>query len=177
MRIVAGELKGRQFDSPHGHRTHPMSDKARGALFSALGDIVGLTVLDAFAGSGALAIEAISQGASRATAIDIDKKAVATIDANLQKLQLQEQIKVIRANASGWSDNNSDKQFDLVFCDPPYDQLQLKLLQKLARHASPDGLYILSWPGNLEVPAFQGLEHLKTKSYGDNQLAFYRRIS
>ena len=176
MRVIAGRFKGEQFDAPKGHRTHPMSDKARGALFNTLGDISGLTVLDAFAGSGALAIEAISQGAAQAVAIDTDKNSITTIESNINRLQLTKEIKAIRANAAGWSDNNPDRTFDLVLCDPPYNQLQLSLLQKLARHVTPGGVCVLSWPGNLELPAFQGLEHLKTKSYGDNQLAFYRRI-
>ena len=72
MRIIAGYLGGRQFNSPRSNRTHPMSDKARGGLFNALGDISGLTVLDAFAGSGALSFEAISRGAESVIAVDID---------------------------------------------------------------------------------------------------------
>ena len=60
MRVISGKFGGQLFDAPKGHRTHPMSEKVRGALFSVLGDISGLTVLDAFAGSGALSIEAIS---------------------------------------------------------------------------------------------------------------------
>jgi 16S rRNA (guanine966-N2)-methyltransferase len=63
MRVVAGSLKGRIFNEPSGHQTHPMSEKVRGALFNALGDIEGLSVLDAFAGSGALSFEAVSRGA------------------------------------------------------------------------------------------------------------------
>jgi 16S rRNA (guanine966-N2)-methyltransferase len=72
VRIIAGSLKGRTFSEPHGHRTHPMSEKVRGALFNALGDIEGLTFLDAFAGSGALSFEAASRGAKSVIAIDKD---------------------------------------------------------------------------------------------------------
>jgi 16S rRNA (guanine(966)-N(2))-methyltransferase RsmD len=75
MRIIAGTLGGRTFESPHGRRTHPMSDKVRGSLFNTLGDIDGLTILDAFAGSGALAFEAISRGAEHVLAIEIDNRA------------------------------------------------------------------------------------------------------
>src|ERR1035437_1617288 len=125
MRIIAGRLGGRNFDSPHGHRTHPMSDKARGGLFNALGDIDDLTLLDAFAGSGALSLEAISRGVSHATAIDIDKKAQEIIKKNAKELGVLDQVKVIRANASGWSDNNQDAMFDIVISAPPYDDLQL----------------------------------------------------
>jgi 16S rRNA (guanine966-N2)-methyltransferase len=79
MRVIAGFLGGRNFDSPGGHRTHPMSDKVRGAVFGVLGDIKGLSVLDAFAGSGALSIEAVSRGAKYAVAIDVDKRAHAVM--------------------------------------------------------------------------------------------------
>jgi 16S rRNA (guanine966-N2)-methyltransferase len=177
MRIISGSLGGRNFDAPAGHKTHPMSDKARGGLFNVLGDITGLTVLDAFAGSGALSFEAISRGARRATAIDIDGGANKSVVNGAQELNISNKIKAIRANASGWSDNNINETFDLVLCDPPYDMLQLSLLQKLSRHVGAKGLLVLSWPGKLTAPEFVGLEQIKTQNYGDIQLVFYRRIS
>src|ERR1039458_7477259 len=97
MRVIAGFLGGRNFDSPGGHRTHPMSDKVRGAIFGVLGDIKGLTVLDAFAGSGALAIEAISRGAKRAVAIEVDKGAHTVITENIKALGIEDRIKAVRA--------------------------------------------------------------------------------
>src|SRR5580704_8750565 len=103
MRVIAGYLGGRSFNSPGGHRTHPMSDKVRGAIFGVLGDIKGLTVLDAFAGSGALAIEAISRGAKSAVAIEVDKRAHAIIVENIQALGLEARVKAIRAFAGAWS--------------------------------------------------------------------------
>ena len=177
MRIIAGRLKGRQFDAPSGYRTHPMSEKARGGLFNAMGDITGLTVLDVFAGSGALSFEAISRGAASATAIEIDKRAITTIVKGVASLGLQGRIKAIRANASGWSDNNSQVNFDMVFAAPPYDNLQAGLLQKLVRHVKPGGIYVLDWPGGIEAPSFDGLKLIKQKNYGDAQLVIYRRIS
>jgi 16S rRNA (guanine966-N2)-methyltransferase len=176
MRIISGKLGGRAFKSPSGHRTHPMSDKARGALFSALGDIAGLTVLDAFAGSGALSFEAISRGAVHALAVDSDKNAQRAIAENIDELHLANSVKPIRANVSGWSDNNPDQQFGLVLCDPPYDHLQLNLLQKLVRHVNPNGIFALSWPKNEDIPEFFGLELLKASPQGDATLVFYRRI-
>lgn len=153
-----------------------MSDKMRGAVFSVLGNIEGLSVLDAFAGSGALAFEAVSRGAKHATAIDIDKSAITTVVKSAQTLHIDDKIKAIRANASGWSDNNKEAQFDLVFCDPPYDKLQITLLQKLVKHVKHGGIYILSWPGDLEAPEFALLEKLQAKNYGDSQLVFFRKI-
>jgi 16S rRNA (guanine966-N2)-methyltransferase len=175
MRIIAGKLGGRQFQAPHGHRVHPMSDKMRGALFNVLGDISGLSVLDPFAGSGALSFEAISRGARHATAIDIDKNAHAQILRNIEALQLEKEVKAIRANASGWSDNNPGAKFDLVLLDPPYDNLLEELLSKLAKHSKPSGLAVLSYPGNQPAPSLPALELLSAKNYGDSQLLFYRK--
>ena len=177
MRVIAGTLGGRNFDSPHGHRTHPMSDKMRGALFNALGDIDGLTVLDAFAGTGALSFEALSRGAAQALAIEQDHAAQLIIAANLKNLGLNGKIKLVKANASGWSDNNLATQFDLILADPPYDHLQPELLQKLIRHLAPAGTYVLSWPSQQAVPKLAGLQQISQKSYGDSQLVFYKHGS
>lgn len=176
MRIIAGTLGGQTFQAPKGHRTHPMSDKARGAIFNALGDISGQTVLDGFCGSGALSIEAISRGADHANAVDADLGATKTTSENAKKLRIESKIKVTRANISTWSDNNADLQFDLVFADPPYDHLQIKTLEKLSRHTKPSGLFILSWPGKLELPAIQEFVMIKSKSYGDAQIAYYKPV-
>lgn len=177
MRVISGKLGHLTFDQPHGHRTHPMSEKVRGALFNALGDIEGLTVLDAFAGSGALSFEAISRGAKYATAIDIDKKAADIIKKNTADLGVQNNVSVVRANAGGWSDNNPDKLFDIVFSAPPYDALQQNLIKKITKHVERGGLYILDWPGKMKSPSFDNMQKVLEKNYGDAQLVFYRRIS
>lgn len=174
MRIIAGRLGGRSFESPRSLRTHPMADRVRGALFNTLGDIEGLTVLDAFAGSGALSFEAISRGAASALMIEIDKPAQWAIVSSVQSLGLQLQMKLVQANCSGWSDNNPESMYDLVIAAPPYDDLQLAIVTKLTRHVSPDGLFILDWPGKMPAPAFENLEIVEQKNYGDAQLVFYR---
>jgi 16S rRNA (guanine966-N2)-methyltransferase len=176
MRVIAGYLGGRNFAGPRGHRTHPMSDKMRGALFGALGDIKGLSVLDAFAGSGALAIEAISRGAKHATAIEVDKSAHTVIKANLKELNLQDRIKATRAFAGAWSTRNQAQLFDLILLDPPYDDIPYRDLKKLPRHLKPDGVMVLSWPGKMERLKFPGFEVIQSKRYGDSQLVFYRRL-
>ncbi len=177
MRIIAGKLGGRNFDAPRGHRTHPMGDKIRGALFNILGDISGLTVLDAFAGSGALSFEAISRGAASALAIEIDKEAFETIQRNIITLGLDPEVIVMRKNVAGWSRNNQDKQFDIVLADPPYNDIRPTLLQKLMPQVKPGGLLVLSWPGGEPVRPFNGVEVVSAKAYGDAQLVFYRRNS
>lgn len=177
MRIVAGSLGGRSFQSPKSHRTHPMSERARGALFNMLGNIEGLTVLDAFAGSGALSLEALSRGASHVIAIDIDRGAISTIHSNAQDLGVEEQLKATRANVGSWSDNNPDKKFDLVVLDPPHDKLQLPVVQKLVHHVGSDGLLVLSWPGKQKAPQLEDAQLIAAKSHGDMQLVTYRRLS
>lgn len=176
MRVIAGTLGGRSFESPRGNRTHPMSEKARGAIFNALGDIDGLTVLDAFAGSGALGIEAISRGAAHVTAIDADAAAIRAIATNAVALSIADKLVCKKQNIGSWSDSHTEKTFDIVLADPPYNDIRPGLLQKLVRQVAPGGVYVLSWPGNEPVRPFVGLEPIKQKSLGDIQLVFYRKI-
>lgn len=176
MRIIAGHLRGRIFHEPHGHRTHPMSEKVRGALFNVLGDINGLNLLDAFAGSGALSFEAVSRGASHVIAIDKDRAAHVVLERNLKELDLRVQIHIAKANTAGWSIHNAEKKFDIILLDPPYDDLQLPLLQKLIkRHLKKGGLAVLSYPGKVKSPDFENAKLAENKNYGDAQLAFYRK--
>lgn len=176
MRIVAGSLRGHHFESPKNVKTHPMSDKMRGALFNMLGDIVGLTVFDAFGGSGALSFEAISRGANSAIITEVDKYAWAVIKQNIEKLKIDSQVKVIRANATEWSKNNYETKFDLVFCDPPYDKIKVDQLKLLTNNAKKGGMLVLSLPSKIVAPLFDTFELLRSSNYGDGSLAFYRKI-
>lgn len=173
MRIIAGKLKGRIFDSPHGHRTHPMSDKMRGAIFTILGDIGGMHVCDAFSGSGALAFEAISRGAGSVVAVESDRHAQQTITINIHSLGVNARLRLIKATIAAWL-STSTTTFDIVLADPPYDALQEDLLPQLASRVKPDGLFVLSWPGGQPLPTFKTLTLITNKIYGDAQLAFYR---
>ncbi|HJP96219.1 MAG TPA: 16S rRNA (guanine(966)-N(2))-methyltransferase RsmD [Candidatus Saccharimonadales bacterium] len=176
MRVIAGTLGGRTFNSPHGHRTHPMSDKIRGALFNALGDLSGLTVLDAFAGSGALSFEAVSRGAQSALAIESDRLAQRTIAENIKALGLNRIVKLIQASANAWLQTSQGQQFDVVLLDPPYDDVQDALLQRLTAAVKSDGILVVSWPGDQPAPEFEGFETVKERAYGDAQLIFYHRV-
>lgn len=176
MRIIAGYLGGRTFESPRGNRTHPMSEKARGALFNALGDIEGLTFLDAYAGSGAVGIEAVSRGAASVLAIDIDIEAVKACSTAVQAFGLTDKMTVLRKNISGWSRNHQDSMFDVVIADPPYDAIQPNVLERLVVHVKPGGLFVLSWPGSEAVRDFADTTVVAHKQLGDIQLVFYRKI-
>lgn len=175
MRIIAGQLRGRQFKSPRGRRSHPMSEKMRGALFNVLGDITGLSVLDAYAGSGAISYEAISRGAKHAMAIEKSVLAYRAIKQNIDALNLEGDVKATRANISTWSDNNADMEFDVVIADPPYDDIKPNVLEKLVQNLKPGGTFVLSWPGSEEVEPIKGLEIIKHTDYGDSKLVFYRK--
>lgn len=175
MRVIAGRFGGRLFASPQGHRTHPMSEKARGAIFNALGDIQGLTFLDAFAGSGALSIEAISRGAASGVAVDSDLTAWKTIVVNLKTFRIDRNVKAAQMNVTSWSQTNSEWLFDLVFADPPYDDIKPDAVTRVAGHTKPQGIFTLSWPGGEALPLFDGFDLVSEKPLGDIQLGFYRR--
>jgi 16S rRNA (guanine966-N2)-methyltransferase len=122
MRVVGGAFRGRPLSAPRGRATRPTADRVREALFSILADVTGDTVLDLFAGSGALAIEAISRGATHATLVDSSQAAIVAIRRNVAALEIPAEILHQRAlpflrNASTYA-----RQYDLVFLDPPYGQ-------------------------------------------------------
>jgi 16S rRNA (guanine966-N2)-methyltransferase len=178
MRVIAGTLGGRTFDSPGTVKTHPMSDKARGALFNILGDVAGLTFLDAFAGSGALAFEAASRGAAQAVLLEQDTTAQKTIERNIAALGLERQVKLTKAAVGPWLETSvgTGDVYDVVMCDPPYDHLQQGLITRLATRVKAGGLLVLSWPGVATAPVYTDFEVVLQRSYGDMQLIFYRRI-
>jgi 16S rRNA (guanine966-N2)-methyltransferase len=120
MRVIAGAHRGRTLQAPRGRTTRPTSDRVRESLFSILGDVGGLSVLDLFAGSGALAIEALSRGAAGATLVDRSGAAIEVIRRNLDTLGID--AEVVRADAVVWCEQakRSARQYDLVFLDPPY---------------------------------------------------------
>jgi 16S rRNA (guanine966-N2)-methyltransferase len=173
MRIIAGKLKGRIFNSPRMPQTHPMSDKIKGALFNMLGDLAGLTVLDAFAGSGAIGFEALSRGAVSIVAIDIDRHAQQTITNNAQLLGVENLITVVRADVSAWL-LRTHSSFDVVVLDPPYDKPQLPLLVQAANCTKSNGIVVISLPPKAEVPLSANFQLLRSAAYGDARLLLYR---
>lgn len=177
MRVISGSLKGRIFESPKGHRTHPMSDKMRGAIFNALGDLSGITIVDFYSGSGAISIEAISRGADKAIAVELDKTAATTIHKNLENLGIKEKVAVYNSSVAGWSKRNQLRTYDVVILDPPYDALHMATLVKAFKHVSQEGVVILSFPGHEEVLEMKGFKIIQSKYYGDSQLTFYKPLA
>lgn len=178
MRVISGRLGGRTFSSPGNDRTHPMSDKIRGALFNALGNIEGLRVLDAFAGSGAISYEAVSRGALYAIALDTDVSAVTTIRKNIEQLAIGDKISVYKANAVSWTEASSPRQlFDVVICDPPYNDVQLPLLRTISLSTIMGGILVVSLPPSSQPDFDADFDLLQEKAYGDARLYFYRRVA
>jgi 16S rRNA (guanine966-N2)-methyltransferase len=177
MRVISGTLKNRQFAAPSGHKTHPMSERARGAIFNILGDITNLSVFDAFAGSGALSFEAISRGAKTVLAIDSDKIAYRTLTENIEQLSLVDRVQAIHANTTSWIKRNKSHQFNVVFIDPPYDTVNYAALKDLAHTALPGGILVYSLPVGhdftLSKDVFQLLDE---KKYAGAALVFFRRV-
>jgi 16S rRNA (guanine966-N2)-methyltransferase len=153
-----------------------MGERVRGALFNTLGDIDGLTVLDAFAGSGALGFEAISRGAKEATLIEPDKSAHRAIVDNISQLGVSGQTKLINAKAGSWL-STASRHFDIVLCDPPYDGVNNQLLAGLAERAVPGGTIVISLPPGRTVELPQAYRPVRKKEFGDATLHFYRKMS
>jgi 16S rRNA (guanine966-N2)-methyltransferase len=137
MRIIAGSRKGARLFAPKGLDTRPTGDRAREAVFNLVGPVDGARVLDLFAGSGAMGLEALSRGAASAVFVERDRTAAATIERNLEKLDLvgaavlrEDAIRVLAADAA------AGRRYDLVLIDPPYRMLA-GILPKLVRHLPP----------------------------------------
>ena len=173
MRVVAGRYRGRRLTAPRGTSVRPTSDRVREALFSILGDIEGLRVLDLFAGSGALAIEALSRGAASATLVENDPAALDAIRANLAPLP-DAHAEVVRADALAWLGGRRGP-FDLVFADPPYSsasKLAGPLSQKLPAALSPNALIVSESDKRDPLTLAFPLEDERT--YGHTRIAIHR---
>ena len=173
MRVVAGEFGGRRLRAPRGAGTRPTADRVREALFSMLGDVSGASVLDLYAGSGALGIEALSRGAASAVFVERDAQAAATIRRNLDELGTEGDVR--RQDAMAFL-AASRATFDLVFCDPPYDsapRLAEALAERLAA-VTPDDARIVT-ESDKRNPLERPFPLLRERSYGDTRIAIHGR--
>jgi 16S rRNA (guanine966-N2)-methyltransferase len=176
MRVVAGRLGGRRLRAVPGEATRPTSDRVREALFSVVGErVVGARVLDLFAGTGALAIEALSRGAASAVLVEQAPRAIAVIRANLEALDLGRVATVRRTKAEAYLRTQRDGPFDLVFLDPPYAigvGVLAGLLARLERGAlAPGALVAVESSARAEPPPWPaGLHPDSPRRYGDTAL-------
>ncbi len=146
MRVIAGKAKGRRLKSP-GLGTRPMTDRMKEAVFSSLGDLKGLVVLDLYAGSGSLGLEALSRGAASCLFVDASRGAVRAIQANMTKTKLGDRVRILHQDAL-WALQREDRGYDLIFLDPPYATEERELRPVLARAAelAAGGTIVLTRP-------------------------------
>ena len=176
LRIISGKFGGRVISAPNGRLTHPMSSRVRGSLFNIIGDeIKEADVLDVFAGTGSLGLESISRGSKHVTFIERDRVAGKILAENIKTLGVSAFTTVIRIGARTWMDSNSDKTYDVIFADPPYNDLQLSTVLSLLGLLKSNGLMVLSYPGRSELPPVHGVVVVDSRSYGTAALIFYRK--
>ena len=174
MRVIAGTHGGRELTAPKGTATRPTSDRVREALFSILGDVQHARVLDLFAGSGALAIEALSRGAEDATLVDSAPPAIAAIRRNLEALRLD--AEVVRQPAARFLQGASrdGRQYDLVFLDPPYrhaSTLGRELTSALRPILAADSRVVAE--SDRRVPLGLELALIDERRYGDTLIQIH----
>jgi 16S rRNA (guanine(966)-N(2))-methyltransferase RsmD len=182
VRVIAGTLGGRKLRAPRGAATRPTSDRVREALFSVLGPLDGMRVLDLYAGSGALAIEALSRGAEWAVLVEKARDALMALRANLADLELEARSVVIASPVErSLGAVLEHGPFDVVFADPPYAQLRaghvtlaLESMLCEARCFGSDARLVLEHAARDQPPALRGAELGRTRRYGDTALSLYR---
>ncbi len=170
MRIIAGTHRGHRIAAPKGRDTRPTSDRVRENAFNLIGPVDDADVLDLFAGSGAMGLEALSRGAARATFVESDRDAARVINANLDKLRLHGtvlQMDVVRAL------QQERLRYDLVLCDPPYDFDRGRLAPHLAKLLTGDGLLVWESASRDDSPEVPGLRARTTRAYGSARLTLF----
>lgn len=178
VRIISGRFGKRKIKAPEGSLTRPMGERVRGALFNMIGtDLPDAHVLDAFAGTGSLGIEALSRGAKSCVFIEKNRKPYAILKENLELLGLDDEVKATKVGLATWIASHKGERFDIIFVDPPYNNLQLSTVKQLFSLLKPNGLMVLSTPGRCEVPTDNQIVVVDNRSYGTAALTFYRRKS
>ena len=170
MRIIAGTHRGQRIAAPKGRDTRPTSDRVRENAFNLIGPVDDAEVLDLFAGSGALGLEALSRGAAHATFVESDRDACRVIGENLDKLGLKATVLPMDAVRAIEQERRT---YDLILCDPPYDYDGTRLAKHLARLLTDDGLLVWETSSGGPAPEVPGLEERTTRTYGAARLTLY----
>jgi 16S rRNA (guanine966-N2)-methyltransferase len=170
MRIIAGSHRGHRIAAPKGRDTRPTSDRVRESAFNLVGPVDDAVVLDLFAGSGALGLEALSRGAASAVLVESDREACRTINANLDKLKLHATVLCSDALRAVASDRRT---YDLILCDPPYGYDASRLAPQLARLLAEDGVLVWESAGREPPPVIPGLQERTSRRYGSSRLTLF----
>ena len=172
VKITSGLFRGRELKAPQNGVTHPMGSREKLALFNSLSDkIKDKIILDVFAGTGALGLEALSRGASHVTFIEADKKAAEILKQNAIVLGVFEQVRIYNTKAEKI---DFDSPFDIVIADPPYEyfhDLPLSVLDRLAKTSRE--YFVLSHPSDFDPHAIDA-ELLSTKAYAGSRITIFR---
>jgi 16S rRNA (guanine966-N2)-methyltransferase len=177
VRIIAGTRKGHRIAAPKGERTRPTGDRVREALFNLLGPVADAAVLDLFAGSGALGLEALSRGARRCVFVESDRAACRVIRANLEKLELTGALVLCRdAPGVAREESGAGRRYDLVLCDPPYGEwetLAPRLEAVLPGVLADDGVLVVET--DFRVEPTLPLDLVTSRRYGSARLTLFTR--
>jgi 16S rRNA (guanine966-N2)-methyltransferase len=174
VRIIAGTHRGHTIYAPRGRDTRPTSDRVRENVFNILGPVDGATVLDLYAGSGALGLEALSRGAERVVFVESDREAVRAIERNLDKLQLSGTVLRQDVATALAAETGAGRKYDLVLVDPPYDmytEIEPQLARYLPRLLADDGVVVVETDARTE-PALP-LELRTSRVYGAARVTVY----
>lgn len=175
MQIISGKFKHSPIKSPNSSLTHPMGSREKLALFNALtGEIEGKTVLDAFAGTGALGLEALSRGAKSVVFLEKSPKIAQTLKENVEKT-LKNEKDLSEIVISDLKNYQTDKKFDLVFADPPYELYSEAILAPLLPLLSKTAILTISIPKTAKTPLYDGLELISRREYAGSAIIIYRK--
>jgi len=175
VRVIAGTLKGRRLKAPTWDGLRPTSDKLRETLFNILAPVIdGARVLDGYAGTGAVGIEALSRGAAHVTFVERDRRAQSLIAENLASCGVADRYAIIRAGIDRAATELAAASFDLVLLDPPYDAAAEPILATVATLVAANGTLVLEHARRHATPASVGeLHRTREVLSGDSALAFY----
>jgi len=181
LRVISGRLKGKKLIAPEGLSLRPTSDRVKESIFDLLQKFpTAEKVLDLFAGTGALGIEALSRGAGRAVFVEGNPRAAEVLRRNIQACRVGDQSEVLVREAEAGLKVLEEKRgsFDLIFLDPPYGKgLAFRTLETLARGSllSPDSLIVAEHSPREDLAAVPGLERIDRRKYGGTEVSFFRR--
>lgn len=176
FRVLSGQFKGAKLRSPASPQTHPMGAREKLALFNRLLPYLpAAKVLDAYAGSGALGIEAASRGADEVVFVEQTPSVAQVISQNLQQLNLAAEVFVESVEKFALR-SEYQTTFDIVIADPPYDKFNLPDITRLVTVLAPSGILALSYPAKFSTPEFSGLELLSDRKYAGAKIALYQKL-
>ncbi|HVP35951.1 MAG TPA: 16S rRNA (guanine(966)-N(2))-methyltransferase RsmD [Terriglobales bacterium] len=180
MRIISGEKKGVRLFSLKKRKIRPTSDKVKEAIYNILTSVEDKRVLDLFAGSGALGIEALSRGADEVVFVDDSSSSLNLIRKNLEKLGLIDKSRIVKKDAIRFLKAEFEENFDIIFADPPYGKgFCQKVLEILSGKVilNPDGVLVIEHHKKEKLETVRNLILLKERKYGDTLVSFFRKIS